>query len=84
MYVPSPSLPLGWLTKQVGRFKNWHKRYFVLYDTSLSYYKEEMDEDEVRRGAHIVPLYTPCIRPSYTFVAAYAPMYTQYTCIYTI
>jgi hypothetical protein len=50
MYIsstsPSPSPSLGWLTKQVGRFKNWHKRYFVLYDTSLSYYKEEMDEDE--------------------------------------
>ena len=27
-------------------------------------------------------LFTPFIRPLYTFIAVYAPIYTRYTCIY--
>ena len=40
---------------------------------------------------HIIPfihplytLYTPFVHPVYTFIAIHTPMYTRYTCIYTI
>ena len=32
----------------------------------------------------VLSLYTPFIHPLYTVIAAYAPIYTRYTCIYTI
>jgi len=34
----------GWLTKEGGSFKSWKKRWFVLKDCELSYYKQKGDE----------------------------------------
>ena len=30
----------GWLTKQGGRMKNWRRRWFVIKDTQLLYFKD--------------------------------------------
>ena len=38
----------------------------------------------VRAPIMLYALYTPFIHPLYTLIAAYAPMCTRYTCIYTI
>jgi len=36
----------GFLTKEGGSFKSWKKRWFVLKDGGLSYYKDKKDTDE--------------------------------------
>ncbi|KAL6078433.1 Rho GTPase activating protein 24 [Balamuthia mandrillaris] len=38
---PSPIVKEGWLTKRGGRVKSWRRRWFVLRDSMLHYYRDE-------------------------------------------
>jgi len=50
----SVAVKMGWLTKQGGRIKTWKKRWFILSDGVLYYFKEKQEETSQAIG--IVPM----------------------------
>ena len=69
-----PTWPIEW--QQMSALLAWHD-YQATGSTDVF---ETYVEESCVTQHHI----TPRIHPLYTFIAAYSPMYTRYTCIYTI
>ena len=40
-------LKSGWLTKEGGKFKTWHKRWFVLFENQTIFYSKEANSGEL-------------------------------------
>ena len=52
----SVAIKMGWLTKQGGRIKTWKRRWFILSDGVLYYFKEKVQQEETSKACGIVPL----------------------------
>ena len=58
--VPAPSVPekalekCGYLTKLGGKIKSWRKRYFVLKNGTLSYWKSQHDSHRKAQGVIVL------------------------------
>ena len=61
-YLTFFNISLGYLRKHKKRFMTqWHKRFCVLVDEYLFYFKNETDKKE--QGVIILPLYTMTVPP---------------------
>ena len=56
----SVAVKMGWMTKQGGRIKTWKKRWFILSDHVLYYFKEK--QEETSKACGIVPLEDVTVR----------------------
>lgn len=51
----------GWLTKQGGSVKSWKRRWFILKNPCLYYFKDPMDS--LALGVILLPSYTIAVAP---------------------
>jgi len=56
----SVAVKMGWMTKQGGRVKTWKRRWFILSDHVLYYFKEK--QEETSKACGIVPLEDVIVR----------------------
>ena len=56
----SVAVKMGWMTKQGGRIKTWKRRWFILSDHVLYYFKEK--QEETSKACGIVPLEDVIVR----------------------